>query len=444
MLAGRFHPEVNAMEACLHPRLELLAPQELAALQLKRLRATVRRAALAPHYQRAFAEAGLKPGQIKTLDDLRRLPLTVKADLRAGFPDGFLAVDRREVVRLHASSGTTGTPTAVYHSQADLRSWTELCARSLFMTGLRPADVFQNMVGYGLFTGGLGLHYGAEALGAMVIPAGVGNSRRQVALMRQFKTNALHMIPSYALKLYETFQEMNLDPRRHTSLRLAILGAEPHSEQTRRRVEELYGVKAFNSYGLSELNGPGVAMECPAQEGMHLWEDAFLLEVIDPETLEPVAEGQTGELVLTTLARRAMPLIRYRTRDLASVLPGACVCGRPHRRLSRIEGRSDDMFIIKGVNVFPMQVEAVLMGTREVGGNYLIELTREGAEEVMTVKVEAAERARTLAAEEMAGLRKRLAAALKAEILLTPRVELVAPDSLPSGPGKAQRVADRR
>lgn len=262
--------------------------------------------------------------------------------------------------------------------------------------------------------------------------------------MRQFGTTALHLIPSYALKLHQTFREMGLEPTRHTSLRLAVLGAEPHSEQTRRRAEELYGVKAYNSYGLSELNGPGVAMECGRQEGMHLWEDAFLLEIIDPYTLEPVAEGQTGEIVLTTLARRAMPLLRYRTRDLARVLPGPCPCGRLHRRLSRIEGRSDDMFIIKGVNVFPMQVEAVLMEEREVGGNYLIELTREGAEEVMTVRVEVSERARRLAAEEMAGLRRRLAAALKAEILLTPRMEMAAPDSLPAGPGKAQRVSDRR
>ncbi len=432
------------MEDCLHPRLEMMPRPDLEALQLKRLRATLRRAAAAPHYQKAFAEAGVKPGRLKSLDDLRRLPFTVKADLRAAFPYGMLAVDKTEAVRLHASSGTTGAPTAVYHSRADLDCWTSLCARSLWMIGLRPRDVFQNMVGYGLFTGGLGLHYGAEALGALVIPAGVGNSRRQVALMRQFGATALHLIPSYALKLYETFQGLGLDPRRATSLRLAVLGAEPHSEQTRQRVERLYGVKAFNSYGLSELNGPGVAMECPEQNGMHLWEDAFLLEVIDPDTLEPVREGETGEIVLTTLERRAMPLLRYRTRDLARVLPGPCACGRGHRRLSRIEGRSDDMFIIKGVNVFPMQVEAVLMASREVGGNYLIELTREGAEEVMTVRVEVSERARTLGEAEMAALRKRLAAALKAEILLTPRVELAAPESLPSGPGKAQRVSDRR
>lgn len=424
--------------------IELISPADLAALQLKRLRATLRQALRAPFYQKRLAGLGLGPESIKTLDDVRLLPLTSKEDLRAGFPYEFLAVPLEEVVRLHASSGTTGTPTAVYHTQADLDTWTNLVARCLYMAGVRRADVFQNLTGYGLFTGGLGLHYGAERLGAMVIPAGAGNSRRQVSLMRQFSTTVLHIIPSYAVRILETFQAQGLDPRRDSSLRLAVLGAEPHSEDLRRRVERGFGVRAVNSYGLSEMNGPGVAFECPEQNGMHLWEDAYLLEVVDPATLEPVPEGQIGEIVLTTLTRQAMPIIRYRTRDLASVLPGPCACGRSHRRLSRISGRSDDMFILKGVNIYPLQVESVLMGCPDVGNNYLIVLSRQGASDHMTVRVEVAEKARTLSGEEMRALSRRLAAALKDELLVSAQVELVAPMSLYTGPGKAQRVRDER
>jgi len=299
---------------------------------------------------------GISPEDIRSLEDLRRIPFTTKEDLRRGFPYGFLAVPKDEVVRLHASSGTTGTPTVVYHTRRDLEVWADLVARCLYMVGMRKEDVFQNMMSYGLFTGGLGLHYGAERIGALVIPSGAGNSRRQITLMRQFGTTAIHIIPSYALKLLETFQEMGLDPK-EMKLRMAFVGAEPHTEEVRRRIEEAYGIDAFNSYGLSEMNGPGVAFECPYKEGMHVWEDSYILEVIDPETLEPVPDGEEGELVLTTLRREAMPLLRYRTGDLAFVYPDPCPCGRTHRRISRIKGRTDDMFIIKGVNVFPMQVD---------------------------------------------------------------------------------------
>jgi len=426
------------------PEIETLAHEALRDLQLTRLRASLAQAARAPFYARRFAELGLNPGDIKSLDDLARLPFTTKGDLRAGYPYGLLAVERDQAVRLHASSGTTGTPTAVVHSAADLEGWTQLVARSLYMAGLRPSDVFQNLVGYGLFTGGLGMHYGAERLGCLVVPSGTGNSLRQVTLMRQLGTSAVHIIPSYAMRLLETFAELDLDPRKDSALRLAIIGAEPHSEDLRRRIEKGFGVTAINSYGLSEMNGPGVAMECPAQDGMHIWEDAYLVEIIDPNTLEPVAEGQVGELVMTTLDRQAMPLIRYRTRDLCSLLPGVCACGRGHRRLSRIAGRSDDMFILKGVNIYPMQVETVLMAYKEVGNTYLIHLTRRDHNDQMTVRVEVAEKARTMDAEEMARLRKRIAAALKAELLVSAQVELVAPGSLPRAEGKAQRLLDER
>ncbi|KMY68876.1 phenylacetate--CoA ligase [Desulfocarbo indianensis] len=422
--------------------LETISKNDLAALQAQRLAQTVAWAKAAPFYKDRLS--GVDAEAIKSPEDVRRLPFTTKDDLRGAFPFGHLAVPKSQAVRLHASSGTTGTPTAVYHTKRDLQNWANLVARSLFMAGVRPGDVFQNVVGYGLFTGGLGMHYGAERLGALVIPAGTGNSRRQIALMRQFGVSVAHLIPSYALKLAATFKELGLDPKRDTKLKIMIIGAEPHTEEARQRIQRAYGVRAVNSYGLSEMNGPGVAFECAEQNGMHLWEDCFLLEVLDPESLEPKAPGEVGEIVLTTLTRRAMPLIRYRTRDLASVLPGACPCGRSHQRLSRISGRSDDMFIIKGVNVYPMQVEAVLMGFKECGDNYLIELDAAGGADQMTVRIETTENARTMSSDEFERLAGKLARALRDEILVTPRVELVAPGSLPAGPGKAERVRDQR
>jgi phenylacetate-CoA ligase len=316
-------------------------------------------------------------------------------------------------------------------------------ARSMFMTGLRPGDVFQNMMGYGLFTGGLGFHYGAERLGALTIPIGAGNSARQVQAMQQFHTTALHIIPSYALYLVNTFAQMGVDPRA-LPLRLAYIGAEPHSEDMRRRIEAAYGLKAYNSYGLSEMNGPGVAFECPEQNGMHVWEDAFLLEVIDPETLEPAPPGAVGELVFSNLTREGMPLLRYRTRDLASHDPGPCPCGRHFTRISRIQGRSDDMLIVKGVNIFPLQIDRVLMALPEVGVNYLVELTRENFNDVMLVKVEVSQEFFREDLKFLRGLQKKVTEALKSELLVTPKVELVEPNSLPRGEGKAQRVMDRR
>ncbi|RKY63476.1 MAG: phenylacetate--CoA ligase [Candidatus Latescibacterota bacterium] len=423
--------------------VELLPREELEALQVKRLRETVARALSSPHYGKVLGGKGISPEDIRSLEDLRRIPFTTKEDLRRGFPYGFLAVPKDEVVRLHASSGTTGTPTVVYHTRRDLEVWADLVARCLYMVGMRKEDVFQNMMSYGLFTGGLGLHYGAERIGALVIPSGAGNSRRQITLMRQFGTTAIHIIPSYALKLLETFQEMGLDPK-EMKLRMAFVGAEPHTEEVRRRIEEAYGIDAFNSYGLSEMNGPGVAFECPYKEGMHVWEDSYILEVVDPETLEPVPDGEEGELVLTTLRREAMPLLRYRTGDLAFVYPDPCPCGRTHRRISRIKGRTDDMFIIKGVNVFPMQVEQVLMAFPEVGNNYVIVLEKAGPMDEMVVRIEVREELLGGGIRKLEELKERVKRALREEILVTPKVEFVEPGGLPSGEGKAVRVIDRR
>lgn len=424
--------------------IELLPRAELEALQLARLVTTVEQAQKAPFYRKVFSQEGLSSSSIKTLDDLRRFPFTMKEDLRAAFPSGFLAVPKEEVVRVHVSSGTTGTPTAVYHTQKDLETWSDLVARCLYMAGVRRADVFQNCMGYGLFTGGLGLHYGAEKLGALVVPAGAGNSRRQITLMRQFGTTAVHIIPSYALKLLETFEEMGLDPKRDTELRIAVIGAEPHSEEIRLRIEEAYGVFAPNSYGLSEMNGPGVAFDCPYKTGLHLWEDSYILEIVDPKTLEPLPAGEVGEIVMTSLRREAMPIVRYRTRDLAMIYPDSCPCGRTHRRLSRIKGRSDDMFIIKGVNIYPIQVEQVLMRFTEVGNNYVIVLGREGALDRIAVKIEASEALQVQGLESLKALTRKITHALRDEILVTPEVELVEPGTLPAGEGKAVRVVDNR
>jgi len=416
----------------------------LRALQWQRLQATLKRALASAYYKRMYQEAGVATGRIKGLEDLHHLPFTTKQHLREGYPFEFLTIRKDDVIRLHSSSGTTGQATVVCHNAHDLASWANLIVRCMYMTGARPADVFQNMTGYGMFTGGLGFHYGAERLGMLTVPAGAGNSKRQIKFMQDFGTTIIHAIPSYALHLLSVFEETGVDPKRDTHLNIAYLGAEPYSEHTRRRVEERLGAKVFNSYGLSEMSGPGVAFECLEQNGMHIWEDAYLAEVLNPTTLEPMPDGEEGELVLTTLDREAMPLIRYRTRDLTSIVPGACPCGRTHRRISRIKGRSDDMFIIKGVNVFPLQVETLLMSIPEVGRNYQIILENEGPMDAMTVRVEVQHEFFRGDIKGLKALQQRITAALKGELLFTPRVALVEPDSLPKSEGKAVRVVDRR
>lgn len=423
---------------------EALSRDELSALQLQRLIKTIEQVSLSPFYQARFRECGITPSSIRTLEDIRRLPLTTKTDLRNQYPYGLLCVEREKLVRLHVSSGTTGQATAVFYSRHDVDHWADLMARCMYMTGARPGDTFQNLTGYGLFTGGLGFHYGSERLGLLTIPSGAGNSKRQIQLMQDFSTTIFHIIPSYALRLMDIMTEMGMDPKRDLSLRIAYLGAEPYSEEVRRRVEDFYGIDVYNSYGLSEMNGPGVAFECPYKCGMHIWEDAYFVEIIDPETLEPVPDGTLGELVLTTLNREAMPIIRYRSKDLTRILPGECSCGRVHLRLDRIQGRSDDMFIIKGVNIFPVQVEQVLMNIEEVGNNYVIILRRENNIDRMIVRVEVTDRIFVEDMRHLQRIQKKIAHDLRGELLITPDLELVEPHALPRTEGKAVRLIDER
>ncbi len=422
--------------------IETMDRPGLERLQLERLNDTLANAARAPHYSRAFGTGG--PPVLASLADLSRLAFTTKADLREGFPYGFLARPLEEVVRLHSSSGTTGNPTVIYHTHADIETWQDLMARCMYMAGMRRHDVFQNMMGYGLFTGGIGFHYGAEKLGAMTIPIGPGNSKRQLWFMQQFKTTAVHILPSYALRLSMFFDEIHLDPRKDLCLRIAFVGAEPHTEETRRKIEAIYGIKVYNSYGLSEMCGPGVAFECEAQSGMHLWEDQFIAEIIDPATGAVLPDGQWGELVLTSLRRQATPLVRYRTRDLTRIVPGPCPCGRTHRRIDRIRGRSDDMLIINGVNIFPMQVEKTLMRIPGIGANWLIEVQEENFMDKLHVSVELEAEAFQGTLSELEALHERAIDELRAELGVTPVVKLLEAGSLPAAEGKAVRVIDRR
>ena len=426
----------------LHPEFEKLSRSEIEALQLERLKKTVRQCLRTEFYRERFAERRMTADDIRSLSDLRRLPFTTKQNLRDSYPFKMSAVPLSEVVRLHSSSGTTGTPTVILHTQKDLDEWANAVARCLYMVGLRPGDIFQNSSGYGMFTGGLGFQYGAERLGMLTVPAAAGNTRRQIKFITDFGTTALHAIPSYAGRLFEVMEEMGLDPRRDTKLHTLIIGAEPHSEEQRRRIEQMLGVKAYNSFGMSEMCGPGVAFECTEQNGLHIWEDYYIVEIVDPVTLEPVPEGEVGELVLTTINREAMPLLRYRTRDLTRILPGACPCGRQHLRLDRMKGRSDDMIILKGVNIFPIQIETVLMQFAELGNDYLITLTNEEANDLMTVEVELKEFSDDY--PRLQALTREITRQLKDEILITPVVRLVAKGSLPKQEGKAVRVKDLR
>ncbi len=426
----------------LHADLETLSRNGIEKLQMERLRKTLNHCLNSQFYRKRFAEYKLRPEDIKTLDDLKKIPFTTKADLRDNYPFGMSAVPLEQTVRLHSSSGTTGNPTVVLHTQRDLDQWAEAVARCLYMVGLRKSDVFQNSSGYGMFTGGLGFQYGAERLGMLTVPAAAGNTLRQIKFITDFGTTALHAIPSYASRLYEVMLQQGIDPR-DTKLRTLLIGAEPHSEAQRKRIEEMLCVKAYNSFGMSEMCGPGVAFECPEQNGMHIWEDYYIVEIINPDTLEPVAEGEMGEMVLTTINREAMPLLRYRTRDLTRILPGKCPCGRNHVRLDRMKGRSDDMIILKGVNIFPIQVETILMKFKELSSNYLIVLNTVNNNDEMSVEVELEE----LFTDDYAKLQwltREITRQLKDELLVTPKVKLVKKDSLPKSEGKAVRVNDLR
>ena len=427
-----------------NPEIETMPRQQLEQLQLERLKATVAHAMNSPFYQEKFKELGITPADIQTLDDVKRLPFTTKEDLREHYPFGLASVPLKDCVRLHSSSGTTGNPTVVLHTQKDLEEWANAVARCLWMVGSRPEDVFQNSAGYGMFTAGLGFQYGAEKVGMLTVPAAAGNTKRQIKFIRDFGTTVLHAIPSYASRIYEVMKEEGCDPRRDTSLRVLCIGAEPHSEEQRQRIEQNLGVKAYNSYGISEMMGPGVAFECPEQNGLHIWEDYFIVEIIDPVTLQPVADGELGELVLTTINREGMPLLRYRTRDLTRILPGKCACGRTHKRLARLQGRSDDMIILKGVNIFPIQIEKILLKFRELSTDYLITLETTDSGDVMTVEVELSQLF-TDDYTRLNQLQREIMRQLKDEILITPKVKLVPKGTLKtSDEAKAVRVKDLR
>ena len=423
--------------------METMTRAEIDALQLKRLQATVNHCMQSPFYKKRFEEIGLKPEDIKTLADIRKIPFTTKQDLRDTYPFGIASTPLRNCVRLHSSSGTTGNPTVILHTQQDLDEWANQVARNLWMVGLRPDDVFQNSSGYGMFTGGLGFQYGAERLGMLTVPAAAGNSLRQIKFITDFGTTALHAVPSYVTRLYEVMKDNGVDPRKDTKLKVLAIGAEPHSEEQRKRIEEMMGVKAYNSFGMSEMCGPGVGFECKEQNGLHFWEDYYIVEIVDPETLEPVPDGEIGELVLTTLCREAMPLLRYRTRDLTRVLGRSCPCGRNHVRIDRMRGRSDDMIVLRGVNIFPIQIEKILMQFPELANNYLITLTTDEDNDNMTVEVEL-EELFTDDYSRLLDLESRIRRALKDEILLTPHIKLVPKGSLPVSEGKAVRVVDKR
>ncbi|MCZ7657046.1 MAG: phenylacetate--CoA ligase [Xanthobacteraceae bacterium] len=426
------------------PEVETTPRDALSALQLARLRRTLGQAyANVPHYRRKFEAAGVSPDDLHSLADIRRFPFTMKTDLRDNYPFGLFAVPREQVVRLHASSGTTGKPTVVGYTRGDLDRWADLMARSLACIGAMPGDIVHNAYGYGLFTGGLGAHAGAERLGCTVVPMSGGGTERQVALMRDFGAQVLCATPSYALNIAEVAEGMGVDLR-GSPLRCGVFGAEPWSEGMRHDLEQRLGIKAVDIYGLSEIMGPGVACECHvAQNGLHGWEDHFLFEIVDPETLEPLRFGEAGELVITTLTKDALPMIRYRTRDITRLDDTPCACGRTHVRIMRVTGRDDDMMIIRGVNVYPSQVEAVLVGFPGLSPHYQIVLRREGALDAMTVEVELAPEA---AGPESARARKATEVRhhIKSLIGVTCTVEVKGPGEVPRSQGKAVRVRDLR
>ncbi|MCL4744637.1 MAG: phenylacetate--CoA ligase [Burkholderiaceae bacterium] len=424
-------------------RIEAMPRERLAALQLTRLRRMLGRASgVALHAQR-MAAAGVDARALRSLDDLRRLPFTVKDDLRANYPFGMLAGPLASMARLHASSGTTGKPTVVGCTPGDISTWAELMARSMVCAGVRRGELVHNAYGYGLFTGGLGAHYGAEALGCPVVPMSGGNTEKQVTLMADFGARVLCSTPSYALAIAEEARRQGVDLRA-CGLRLGLFGAEPWSESMRDEIQSQLGIVARDVYGLSEIMGPGVAIECVAGPcGLHGWEDHFIFEVIDPETGEPVPEGNAGELVITTLSREAMPMIRYRTRDITRVSTAPCDCGRTHLRLQRITGRSDDMLIIRGVNVYPSQIEAVLVGLPEIAPHYQLVVDREGVLDRLVIEVEL-DPAAMAAVGRHAALAASIRHHVKSMVGVSATVTLRAPGEIPRSAGKAVRVRDLR
>ncbi len=421
-------------------KIETLNPADLQALQLKRLKKTLHAVQQVEFYRKQFENIGIAASDIKTLDDIQKLPFTKKQDLRDGYPFGFFAVPMREIVRIHTTSGTTGKPTVVGYTHRDLDTWANLIARNMTMIGIGENDVFQNMVNYGMFTGGLGFHYGAEKIGMTVIPSATGNTRRQIEMIRDFGVTTIHCTPSYAMHLSEVAEEMG---ETLESLKTGIFGAEPWSDTMRHNLEKRLGLTAYDSYGLSELFGPGVAFECPERDGLHIWHDSYLVEIINPKTGERLSDGERGELVVTPLVKEAMPLIRYRTGDVTMLIEEGCLCGRG-KKIARLSGRSDDMLIIRGINVFPSQIEHVLLRIPEVGNQFMVYIDRINHLDEMTVEVEINRSHFSGELADLARIQKKVVKELHDTLELRTTVKLVEPGSLPRFEGKAKRVIDRR
>lgn len=418
--------------------------EQLEQIQLKSLQRTAKLCyEKVPFYHRAFDEKGVKPEDIQSLFDLSSLPFTIKDDLRDNYPFQMFTVPMNEVVRVHASSGTTGKPTVVGYTREDINVWSEVMARALSCGEVTAKDIIQNAYGYGLFTGGLGIHYGAETIGATVIPISGGNTKRQIMLMQDFESTVLTCTPSYALYISEVMEEMGVDPK-SLKLRVGFFGAEPWSGNMRQEIEDRLSIHALDIYGLSEVIGPGVSNECMAKNGLHIFDDHFIPEIIDPATDEPLPHGELGELVFTTVTKTAFPLIRYRTRDISRLLPETCACGRTHIRMERVSGRTDDMLIIRGVNVFPSQVEAALMNIEEVEPHYLLIVDRIGRLDVLEVQVEVGEQIFSDEIRKLESIRQRIQRELESALGLTATVTLVEPKTIERSEGKAKRVIDKR
>lgn len=425
-------------------KYECMDREDLAKLQGERLKSMVERVYFnVPFYRKKLQEKGIEPGDIKGIDSLKDLPFTYKQDLRDNYPFGLFTVPQNQIVRLHASSGTTGKPTVVGYTQRDIQMWSEVVARSLTMADISKEDIIQVAYGYGLFTGGLGLHYGAEKVGASVIPISGGNTQKQLQLMVDFKSTAIACTPSYAAFLGEAIQQGNIDPK-DIHLKSGIFGAEPWTEEMRIQIEELLGLQAYDIYGLSEIIGPGVSMECSCKNGMHVFEDHFIPEVINPETEEPLPYGEVGELVFTTVTKEAMPLIRYRTRDLTRLHAEKCDCGRTMVRMEKCLGRSDDMLIIRGVNVFPSQIEAVLLEMRETKPHYQLIVDRERNLDTLEVHVEVDEQFFSDEMKVLEALKKKIQSNINSTLNLNAKIKLVEPQTIERFAGKSQRVIDRR
>ncbi|PKM59545.1 MAG: phenylacetate--CoA ligase [Firmicutes bacterium HGW-Firmicutes-4] len=423
---------------------ECMPREKLQELQLERLKRMVNRIYHdVPFYRNKFQEKGLMPEDVKSLVDLQNLPFTTKVDLRDNYPYGLFTVPLEQIVRIHASSGTTGKPTVVGYTRNDISMWSELMARCLVAAGAGPHSVIQNAYGYGLFTGGLGVHYGAERLGASIIPISGGNTAKQIMIMQDFGSTVLTCTPSYAIYLAEVLAESGIDPA-SLKIRAGIFGAEPWSENIRKDIEKKLKIKAYDIYGLSEIMGPGVAIECECQDGLHVWEDHFIPEIIDPVTLKVLPYGEQGELVITTITKEGIPILRYRTRDITTIKPEPCACGRTHLRISRLQGRSDDMLIIRGVNVFPTQIESVLLEIGEVEPHYQLVVRRDGSLDTLEIKVELSEALFSDRISNLENLEKRIRDRIQSIIGVNAKVSLVEPKSLPRSEGKSQRVVDLR